>query len=421
MEFDELVTLEEVTTKIGDGLHGTPKYDENGTYYFINGNNLSNGNIIFKETTKKVNEDEFKKYQKPLNDRTLFVSINGTIGNTAVYNNEDIILGKSACYLNVKNSIDKDFIYYLLNNNHFQNYIDQYATGTTIKNVSLKTIRGYKFELPSIKKQKSISIILKNIDKKIQVNQQIIANLEELSQTLFKRWFIDFEFPDENGNPYKSSGGGMVNTFSRNIPENWDVLELKELLTNTKNNIKPGEYTKTHPYVPIDLIPMKKLNFYEYKDGCEAKSSLLKFDKNDILLGSMRVYFHRVSLAPYSGTTRSTVFVLKPKHEYLTYYLLHFINQKDFISFASNSSSGSTIPYAVWNDTLENYLTILPSKKVLDDFNNRVKNLFDISQNLLLENKNLIELRDSLLPKLMSGEIELPDELEVDEHAELLQ
>src|SRR5699024_1269196 len=128
-----------------------------------------------------------------------------------------IILGKSACYLNVKNSIDRDFIYYLLNNNHFQNYIDQYATGTTIKNVSLKTIRGYKFELPSIKKQKSISIILKNIDKKIQVNQQIIANLEELSQTLFKRWFVDFEFPSDKDISYKSGEGQFIDS----LPIGW--------------------------------------------------------------------------------------------------------------------------------------------------------------------------------------------------------
>lgn len=321
-----------------------------------------------------------------------------------------------------QNYIDEEYLYYFLSQDSFFDFMVQTSKGTKMPRGDKNAIANYEVSFPkNIVYQRKVASIGRTIDEKIKLNKKTIANLEELSQTLFKRWFIDFEFPDENGNPYKSSGGGMVNTFSRNIPENWDVLELKELLTNTKNNIKPGEYTKTHPYVPIDLIPMKKLNFYEYKDGCEAKSSLLKFDKNDILLGSMRVYFHRVSLAPYSGTTRSTVFVLKPKHEYLTYYLLHFINQKDFISFASNSSSGSTIPYAVWNDTLENYLTILPSKKVLDDFNNRVKNLFDISQNLLLENKNLIELRDSLLPKLMSGEIELPDELEVDEHAELLQ
>jgi len=92
------VILRDVVSILGDGLHGTPQYDDNGEYYFINGNNLSDGKIVIKEGTKKANKEEYEKYKKDLNDQTIFVSINGTLGNVALYNNEKCILGKSACF-----------------------------------------------------------------------------------------------------------------------------------------------------------------------------------------------------------------------------------------------------------------------------------------------------------------------------------
>lgn len=116
------VELDKLVSKLGDGLHGTPKYSDDGEYFFINGNNLSNGKIIFKGNTKRVNKDEFEKYKKELTDRTVLVSINGTIGNLAFYNNEKVILGKSACYFNLLNIADKEYIRYLLSGQGFINY-----------------------------------------------------------------------------------------------------------------------------------------------------------------------------------------------------------------------------------------------------------------------------------------------------------
>jgi type I restriction enzyme S subunit len=94
-------TLKNITSILGDGLHGTPKYSPDGEYFFINGNNLTDGNIELKENTKRVSKAEFDKYKKDLTERTVLVSINGTIGNTAFYKSEKVILGKSACYFNV--------------------------------------------------------------------------------------------------------------------------------------------------------------------------------------------------------------------------------------------------------------------------------------------------------------------------------
>lgn len=168
--------LKDVTTILGDGLHGTPKYDDNGTFFFINGNNLVDGKIEIKESTKRVSEAEANKYRKNLTNRTILVSINGTIGNVAKYNGEACILGKSACYFNVSENFDLDFIYYIVSSRIFKNTITRLATGTTIKNVSLETMRNYSFISPGITEQKRISKILSALDDKIELNRRINDN-----------------------------------------------------------------------------------------------------------------------------------------------------------------------------------------------------------------------------------------------------
>jgi len=187
------VRLEDITSILGDGLHGTPKYEEDGEYFFINGNNLSNGKIVFNENTKRASREEYLKYKKELNERTVLVSINGTLGNVAFYNGEKVFLGKSACYFNVVDDIDKKFVRYVISSKLFQDYIITYATGTTIKNVSLKSMRDFIFRLPPINEQKRISKVLGDLDDKIELNHQINQTLESMAKTIFKSWFVDFE------------------------------------------------------------------------------------------------------------------------------------------------------------------------------------------------------------------------------------
>lgn len=157
------VRLSEIISVLGDGIHGTPTFDERGDYFFINGNNLAEGRIVFKEDTKKVSLDEYEKHKKPLDENTILISINGTIGNYAFYAGEPIILGKSACYFSVLTGMDKDYIRYLINTKFFMNYAVKEATKTTIKNVSLKAMRMLPVPLPPLAEQKRIVAKLEEI------------------------------------------------------------------------------------------------------------------------------------------------------------------------------------------------------------------------------------------------------------------
>lgn len=185
--------LSNLVSKLGDGLHGTPKYDDNGEYYFINGANVKDNKIIVNQNTKKVNEDEYNKYKKELNDRTIFVSINGTIGNVGLYNNEKCILGKSACYFNLLENIDKIYITYVLKNGDFQEYIEKNSTGATIKNVSLKTMRAYKIPLPPLPTQQKVVAYLNEISNKMekikQIQKEKMQSLKELKASILDKAF----------------------------------------------------------------------------------------------------------------------------------------------------------------------------------------------------------------------------------------
>lgn len=152
----EWVRFNEITEIIGDGIHGTPTFDPNGDYYFVNGNNLVNGKIVFKDTTQRVSKEEYDLHKKTLNKNTILLSINGTIGNIAYYNNEPIILGKSACYIALLDGVCKEYIRVILGTKLFLDYAVSKATKTTIANVSLKAMRSFPVPLPPLAEQKRI-------------------------------------------------------------------------------------------------------------------------------------------------------------------------------------------------------------------------------------------------------------------------
>lgn len=169
--------LKEITTKIGDGLHGSPIYDDNSDYYFINGNNLLDGKIEIKSDTNRVSFEEYNKNKKDLWDRILLISNNGTLGNIAKYNNEKVILGKSACYLNFNEDVNVDYMRFYFMSPKFQNYLKTYGNGSTIKNVPLSAIRECEIRIPNKISQNKIINCLKAINDKIKLNNEINNNL----------------------------------------------------------------------------------------------------------------------------------------------------------------------------------------------------------------------------------------------------
>ena len=177
----EWCRLKSIVSILGDGIHGTPEYDDFGDYYFINGNNLENGKIVIKDNTKKINFLQFQKYKKELNDSTVLVSINGTIGNISFYKNEKVILGKSACYFNLIVNQFKNYIYNYLSTEYFLKYAKENATGSTIKNVSLQTMSDLLVPLPPLPEQNRIVTQIEKLIPYIEKYEQAETELTKLN------------------------------------------------------------------------------------------------------------------------------------------------------------------------------------------------------------------------------------------------
>ena len=180
----EWVRLKYVVSLLGDGIHGTPEYDDMGKYYFINGNNLSKNKIVLKDDTKKVNEAEYQKYKKELTEKTILVSINGTIGNVGHYNDEPVILGKSACYFNLIDVKLKEYVTLLMYTDFFLQYAKENATGSTIKNVSLAVMNSFVFPLPPLAEQKRIVAKIEELLPKVEEYGKAQDALNKLNEEL---------------------------------------------------------------------------------------------------------------------------------------------------------------------------------------------------------------------------------------------
>ena len=180
--------LEDITAEIGDGIHATPIYDDNGTFYFVNGNNISEYGITITATTQKVTAEEaLRNNASALNSYSILLSINGTIGNVALYKNEPIMLGKSACYINVSSNINRNYIFYYLMMPKCQFYFTSELTGTTIKNLSLKSIRKTKVLLPNANEQSKIARLFDAINERIATQNKIINKLQSLIKEIAQK------------------------------------------------------------------------------------------------------------------------------------------------------------------------------------------------------------------------------------------
>lgn len=400
MEWKE-VTLGEISSKIGDGLHGTPKYDDEGPYYFINGNNLNCGKIIIKDDTKRVGKDEFVKNQKELNEQTILVSINGTIGNVAKYNNELCILGKSACYINVIKEVDKEFIYYVLTSANFKRNITNEATGTTIKNVSLKQMREYKFNIPcNISDQRRIASILSSLDRKIELNNKINADLEEMAQAIFKNWFVDFE-------PFKD--GKFVDSELGMIPEGWKVGRLTEI-ASYMNGLAMQKFPPENNEDSLPVLKIKELGqgfcgTDSDRCSCNIKDEC-KIHNGDVIFSWSGTLLVDVWCGGDCGLNQHLFKVTSKDYPKWFYYYWTKHHLQEFIHIAKDKAV--TMGH-IKRGHLEEAMVAIPDNYSMEKAHELFEPILSKMISLRLENSRLSLLRDTLLPRLMSGELEVPE------------
>lgn len=408
--------IKDLCVRVSDGLHGTPEYSEKSDIAFINGNNLKNGKIEVNHNTNYVTEEEFIKNYIKLDDNTLLISINGTLGSMAFYNGEKIMLGKSAAYLNFKTDINRFYFYYFQLSG-VQDYFYNVATGSTIKNLSLKSIQEFEVPVPDKKIYNNIVKVLSDLDAKIEVNNKINKELEAMAKTLYDYWFVQFDFPydfekgkpDVNGKPYKSSGGKMVynEELKREIPEGWEVNSLMDI-ADFQNGIACQKYR------PIDENYLPVIKIKEMRDGFTINTEKVRTDipekvkiyDGDILF-SWSASLEVMIWSGGNGALNQHIFKVTSDNYPKSYYyfeLLNYLQHFKMIAELRKTTMGH-----ITQDHLKQSRIVIPPMSLCEELELKINPILKSLVSHQQQNQKLAELRDWLLPMLMNGQVSVKE------------
>lgn len=306
---------------------------------------------------------------------------------------------------------DPRFLFYFLKTLE----LSHYGGGSAVPTLNRNHIHPINIKIPiNVNEQKSIANILTALDEKIETNNQINKKLEEMAQAIFKQWFVDFEFPNENGKPYKSSGGEMVESELVMIPKGWRVGSATEQFSvqsgGTPKTNAPEYWNGEIPFfTPKDshvssifVIDTEKTITNEGLSKCNSKL----YDVGTVFI-TARGTVGNVAMAGRKMAMNQSCYALIPNEGFNYNYIYFLIIQ--LVKTLQMNASGSVFD-AIIVSTFSSLKTVIPSKEIVEKFNPIVQNLFSLVLNNIKENKKLETIRDTLLPKLMSGEIRVPIE-----------
>ncbi|HGF8171509.1 restriction endonuclease subunit S [Enterococcus faecium] len=366
------------------------------------------------ENIKYLTDETFNRVSRyTISKDNIFLSIVGTIGIVDIIKSEmdGASLTENAVKLEIKDksSLDPKYLLYYLKSPQGQWEINIRTVGSTQPKLAITRIKDIPVPIIHMEKQKRIVNILNSLDSKIELNNQMIATLEELAATLFKRWFVDFEFPDENGNPYKSSGGKMVDSELGEIPEGWEVTQISGFSTKMVNGGTPSR--KKKEYWQNGIIPWIKTkeikNNYVIQseenitlEGLENSSAKL-LDVNTILVAMYGATAGQLGYLCFEASTNQACCAIICDYPNYLYQNLKF-KQQYLKSLATGSAQQN-----LSKEIIGNIRILKPADTQIDNFEFILGTFSEKIKDIVEENKTLVGIRDILLPKLLSGEVEI--------------
>jgi type I restriction enzyme S subunit len=319
--------------------------------------------------------------------------------------------------IKAKNGIDSKFLFYLIASDEFTNLANNGSTGTRMPRADWKHLSSTIWNIPPLPTQKAIAEILSSLDDKIELNNQINQNLEALAQALFKQWFVDFEFPNENGEPYKSSGGEMVDSELGEIPKGWEVGVLQNLTVEFNSGGTPKTSIREYYVGEIEWYSTKELQDC-FLTGSEKKiseeglkkSSAKLFPKNSVIMAiyaAPTVGRLGILLNDASFNQAAVGLVANEEITSFEYIFLLLKHERQGLNSLSNGAAQQNLNVRI----VKNYSIVIPNKSLSSTFKDVARPIFEKIRINTLESENLMKLRDTLLPKLISGELEVNESL----------
>ena len=412
--------LDDVSVGVYDCPHTTPRIVEEGDFYSVRTQDVLGGKFNSRDCAK-VSEETFRSRISRAEPQygDLFYSREGTYFGIAAEVPKDthVCLGQRMVLIRpAQELINHSFLKWWLNSSIIAGHIKGFYDGSVAERLNLPVIRTLPVALPPLAEQKAIAAVLGSLDDKIELLREQNETLEALAQTLFKRRFIDFNFPDENDNPYKDSGGKVIASELGEIPEGWKVDKLDGYISisggGTPSTKEPSYWDGGIAWSsPKDLSDRPDAFLFETNKTITSEGlGTISSGLNPVgsLLLSSRAPIGYIAFADIPVAVNQGYIVFAPE-QYLSNQFM-FLWLKKYMSAVTNAANGSTF-LEISKKAFKEIETIIPNEGVLQGFQNLINPLFEKLKNNLIQIRTLTQLRNTLLPKLMKGEIRVPVEL----------
>lgn len=389
------MTLNDVCEFIADCPHSTAPDEGNG-YPLIRTPNIGKGRLLL-DGVHRVSKETYdirNKRAVPQPDDIIFAR-EAPAGNAALIRpGQEVCLGQRTVLIrpNPQKVSSLYLVYYILAPQQQYKLLGT-ANGATVAHVNIPAIKEMPVELPPLETQIKIGESLSAYDDLIENNQKQIKLLEEAAQRLYKEWFVDLHFPGYENTPVVDG-----------VPEGWTNTTVGEICSVKKQVIAPDIVLPQTPYIGLEHMPRNDICLCEWGKADDVSSNKYIYAENDIIFGKIRPYFHKVGFALNSGVASTDSFILNPKGE-LWGLLLMTVSSKEFVEYTYQTcKEGAKMPRADWNQ-MQKYPVLIPENTLLAEFEKHIKSITQEVKVHALKNRLLVESRDRLLPKLMSGEI----------------
>ena len=349
-----------------------------------------------------ITEEKFveieRKFGAPKLGDLLLTSV-GTLGSVYVVKPGDRFYfkdGNLTWFRNFK-GLDSQFLFYWIGSPQGKAELQKCTIGSSQSAFTIVLLKGIEIALPPMPVQQRIAGILSAYDELIENSQRRIKILEAMARGLYREWFVHFRFPGHENHPRVASALGE-------IPEGWEVKKLGDIAEDMRRNVPKGKLEEPSPYVGLEHIPRRALALDAWETATELGSNKLEFRKGEVLFGKIRPYFHKVSVAPFDGLCSADTIVIRARRSEHYACVVACVSSDAFVAEASATANGAKMPRANW-DVLKQYLVAIPTGEVADKFSALIVEVIAQQQALIFQIQNLRRTRDLLLPRLLSGQI----------------
>jgi len=293
----------------------------------------------------------------------------------------------------------------------------RFASGTTHQTIYFPEVKAFHVCLPPLGEQRAIAHILGALDDKIELNRRMNETLEAMARALFKSWFVDFD-------PVRAKAQGrdpglpkpiadlfparLVDSELGEIPEGWEVGTLGDVAKHPRSSVQPDNIEPDVPYIALEHMPKRCIALSDWGVAEGLESNKFEFKKGDILFGKLRPYFHKVGVAPVDGICSTDIVVVAPKEPHWFAFVLGLVSSDEFVEYTNAGSTGTKMPRTSWTD-MARYELVRPPKPIAASFTKMMRPSVERIVAGIHESRTLAALRDSLLPKLISGALRVED------------